>query len=238
MRRRLYGGILTGALVAVIVIAVILVLVLTKGDNQGTKNPNNQTQTGQESNNNNQDNDSNDDTNDDADENTGNNGNTDAGENDNNSGSNEDANGNDGAGDDEDADNDIGTGEEELAINEKIAALAIEQIGKGYEWGEEGPDNFDASGLIFYCYTQNGISIPRTIKEMATHGAEIDEKNMLPGDVVFFWNDTPGTEQFVGLYIGDGKIIIVSSRADAVQEISVDSDYYQKRFVSVRRFWE
>ena len=114
----------------------------------------------------------------------------------------------------------------------------MEQIGKGYEWGEEGPDNFDASGLIFYCYTQNGISIPRTIKEMATHGAEIDEKNMMPGDVVFFWNDTPGTEQFVGLYIGDGKIIIVSSRADEVQEISVDSDYYQKRFVSVRRFWE
>ena len=238
MRRRLYGGILTGALVAVIVVAVILVLVLTKGDDQGTKNPNNQTQTGQENNNNNQDNDSNDDTNDDAGENTGNNGNTDAGENDNNSGNNEDANGNDGAGDDEDADNDIGTGEEELAINEKIAALAIEQIGKGYEWGEEGPDNFDASGLIFYCYTQNGISIPRTIKEMATHGAEIDEKNMMPGDVVFFWNDAPGTEQFVGLYIGDGKIIIVSSRADAVQEISVDSDYYQKRFVSVRRFWE
>ena len=251
MRRRLYGGILTGALIGVIALAVVLVVIVTGKDDRGPSDYNAGTQTENEDKN---DADKNQGTNEDvnnngsddnngSNENEGTNGNTGSNENEGTNGNtgstgNEGTNGNTGSNENEGANGNTGSDEEDAeAINEKIAKLAIAQIGKGYEWGEEGPDNFDASGLIYYCYVQNGISIPRTIKEMATHGKEVDENNLKPGDVVFFYNDTPGTPQFVGLYVGEGKVIIVSSAADAVKEISVTSEYYQVRFVSARRFW-
>ncbi|HWB36530.1 MAG TPA: NlpC/P60 family protein, partial [Rugosimonospora sp.] len=52
----------------------------------------------------------------------------------------------------------------EVANPKALAALAwaVRQIGKPYEWGAEGPNSFDCSGLVQYIYKQLGKSLPRT----------------------------------------------------------------------------
>jgi len=254
MRKLLKGkGILIAALVGVVVLAVVLILILPGkeanapgGQNAGTQN---------EDTNKNEGTDENKGTTEDegTDENEGTT--EDEGTNEN-EGTTEDegTNENEGTTEDEGTDENEGTTEDEgidenegsnegntntdaSALNQKIAAFAIAQIGKGYEWGAEGPDNFDASGLIYYCFTENGISIPRVIKEQAAFGAEVSKENIQPGDVVFFWNDTPGTAQYVGIYVGDGKLIVVRNSTELVGELNMNSDYYNERLVCIRRFW-
>ena len=230
MRRRSGNGkaILIVAVVAVVILAIILLLILPGEEAKAPNSQNTGTQAGTQVGTND---------NDETDENEGSNENEGTGE---NEGSDE----NEGTGENEGSGENEGTGEnggsadtEANGINEKIAALAIEQIGKGYEWGAEGPVNFDASGLIYYCFVENGISIPRTIKDQSTHGTEVSKEDIQPGDVVFFWNDTPGTAQFVGLYVGDGTIIVVRSTTCLVGELPMASDYFNERLVCIRRFW-
>jgi hypothetical protein len=36
----------------------------------------------------------------------------------------------------------------------KIIALLTQQIGKPYEWSKSGPNSFDCSGMLYYCYNQ------------------------------------------------------------------------------------
>lgn len=44
-----------------------------------------------------------------------------------------------------------------------VAAVALQQLGKPYQWGAEGPDRFDCSGLTQYSYKHGmGVDIPRT----------------------------------------------------------------------------
>src|SRR5260370_1427912 len=41
-------------------------------------------------------------------------------------------------------------------------AAARAQLGKPYEFGKQGPDKFDCSGLVQHAYRQAGIELPRT----------------------------------------------------------------------------
>ena len=229
MRRRTKRRILVGTVVGVIALVVILVLVLLSEDAKAPGNQNSGNQSSTQVDDNDKDDNTGSDESDGSQENDGNTGNSGSQENEGNTG-NEGSQENQGGSENEGA-------IDATEINGKIAVLAIAQIGKGYEWGAEGPDNFDASGLIFYCFVENGISIPRTIKEQANYGKEVAKEDILPGDVVYFYNDTPGTAQFVGIYVGDGRIIVVRSTTCEVGELPMASDYFNERLVCIRRFW-
>ena len=44
--------------------------------------------------------------------------------------------------------------------------------GRPYVWAEEGPNNFDCSGFIYYMYGSMGIEIPRVAREQAKTGCD------------------------------------------------------------------
>ena len=95
--------------------------------------------------------------------------------------------------------------------------MSIIEIGKKYL---ETPYEFEANGskpgetmdcslLIQLIMKELGINISRTITEQYKEGKEINIKDIIPGDCIYF-DYGKGIED-VGLYIGNNKIIHASS---------------------------
>ena len=122
-------------------------------------------------------------------------------------------------------------------IGLKAAQVAVQQVGKPYQYGSAGPDSFDTSGLVQYCFKQCDISIPRSNGALADYGYLVDKDNILPGDAVFFWSTTPGTAEYLGIYIGDGKVVAALNSSKPVTQFDMNSSYYIEHFVFVRRFY-
>lgn len=86
----------------------------------------------------------------------------------------------------------------------KIAVdYATTQIGKPYEWGAEGPDSYDCSGLTSQAWASAGKPIPRTSQEQWKQLKHVDIKDMRPGDLIIYFDDA----SHVAMYLGDGAIV-------------------------------
>ena len=121
-------------------------------------------------------------------------------------------------------------------VGQDIVATAISTIGKPEAVAGSGPDGFDTTGLIYYCFRECGISAPRDIDGQFTYGVDVPEEFLQPGDVVFFYLETPGETEYVGIYTGNGNFIAVSSSKEAVVERSMSNEYYTERFIGARRY--
>ncbi|MEV3928028.1 C40 family peptidase [Streptomyces sp. NPDC049944] len=80
---------------------------------------------------------------------------------------------------------------------------AIEQIGKPYVWGAEGPESFDCSGLTSQAWSDAGRAIPRTSQEQWRELPRIPVGSLRPGDLVVYFPKAT----HVALYIGDGLVV-------------------------------
>lgn len=96
--------------------------------------------------------------------------------------------------------------------------VALTRIGMPYVWGATGPDSFDCSGLVMWAYKQVGIGTPRTALQQSLGGAPVELKDIMPGDVVTFYEDV----SHVGIYAGNGMMVHASTFGVPVkiQEIS------------------
>ncbi|MFE6041534.1 NlpC/P60 family protein [Streptomyces sp. NPDC056452] len=92
---------------------------------------------------------------------------------------------------------------------------AIEQIGKPYVWGAEGPDSFDCSGLTSQAWTAAGRSIPRTSQEQWRQLPKVPVESLRPGDLVVYFPRAT----HVALYIGDG-LVVQAPRPGATVKVS------------------
>ncbi len=126
--------------------------------------------------------------------------------------------------------------EPETPSANSVAALAQEQIGKPFVYGKAGPDEFDNSGLAYYCLTKNGISVPRRTGEQFRGGTAIAESDLTAGDLVFYWMETEGAAQYVGVYIGDGKFVAANNEDNPVRTYDMSMPYFQARFVGAVRY--
>lgn len=84
------------------------------------------------------------------------------------------------------------------AQRNQIVAAAWSKIGLPYLWGGTGPDAYDCSGFVQYCYAQAGISLPRVSESQGTVGTTTS--NPQAGDMVCWGHH-------IGIYIGDGMMI-------------------------------
>ncbi|MFG3348086.1 NlpC/P60 family protein [Streptomyces sp. NPDC048018] len=82
----------------------------------------------------------------------------------------------------------------------RFAAL---QIGKPYEWGAEGPDTYDCSGLTQRSWAVAGRELPRTSQEQWQTLPRVPLTELRPGDLVVYFPDAT----HVALYLGDGLVI-------------------------------
>jgi cell wall-associated NlpC family hydrolase len=104
-------------------------------------------------------------------------------------------------------------GAKESSAANHAVALAHEYLGTPYVFGGESTSGFDCSGLLQYIWAKQNVSIPRTTYDQFTAGTPVAQKNLVPGDAVFFKGSDPQTRNgkmlpgHVGIYIGNGDII-------------------------------
>ncbi|MCX4512733.1 NlpC/P60 family protein [Streptomyces sp. NBC_01619] len=110
---------------------------------------------------------------------------------------------------------------------EKVLSFARAQIGKPYVWGATGPSSFDCSGLTQAAWKAAGVDLPRTTWDQVKAGQSVATADLLPGDLVFFYDDI----SHVGIYIGDGKMIHAPKPGANVREESI---YYMPIYGSIR----
>ncbi|MFF1276351.1 NlpC/P60 family protein [Streptomyces marokkonensis] len=85
----------------------------------------------------------------------------------------------------------------------KAVAYATAQIGKPYQWGAEGPNTYDCSGLTSQAWISAGQGIPRTSQAQWKQLKRVDVRDMRPGDLIIYFGDA----SHVGMYVGDGVMV-------------------------------
>ncbi|MEV6351374.1 C40 family peptidase [Streptomyces hydrogenans] len=81
--------------------------------------------------------------------------------------------------------------------------FAVGQLGKPYEWGAEGPETYDCSGLTQRAWAAAGRDIPRTSQEQWAELPRVPLEELRPGDLVVYF---PGATH-VALYLGEGLVV-------------------------------
>ncbi|MFD3733253.1 NlpC/P60 family protein [Streptomyces sp. NPDC058632] len=89
------------------------------------------------------------------------------------------------------------------AAGDRALRYAVEQIGKPYEWGAEGPAAYDCSGLTSEAWGTAGTPVPRTSQEQWARLDRIPLDELRPGDLVVYFPDAT----HVALYLGDGMVV-------------------------------
>lgn len=120
---------------------------------------------------------------------------------------------------------------------EAVAYTAKAMLGVPYALGGDGPDTFDTTGFIRYCFAQNGISVSRSLSTQATTGEEVPVDDLRPGDVLFFWTSNEGEVEYPAIYIGGGKMIAARNSEHPVSEMNFNSPWFQERFLFARRYY-
>jgi hypothetical protein len=116
-----------------------------------------------------------------------------------------------------------------------VADLATNMIGRPYEWGAEGPNTFDCSGLTQYVFGKFGVDLPRRAVNQADVG-RLMERRLRRGDLVFFSSDTRRSlVTHVGIYEGGGVMVNASQRHGRVRRDDLNQAYWASRFMFARR---
>ena len=116
----------------------------------------------------------------------------------------------------------------------RAADLARKQMGKQYQWGASGPDKFDCSGLVYYVYGSLGVDLPRVSGDQASAGKHVDQKNLKPGDLVFFTLNGRGIDH-VGIYLGKSKFVHAPRRYMPVRTDSLNNSWWRRKYKGARR---
>lgn len=120
------------------------------------------------------------------------------------------------------------------AARQRILGVAERMVGTPYVLGGESPGGVDCSGLVQYAYQQAGIRVPRTT--VAQFQAGRPQRQVLPGDLLFFRTDGSGRVSHVGIYAGRGQMIHASSGSGRVRKVSLQQPYWRQRLAGGATF--
>jgi len=69
---------------------------------------------------------------------------------------------------------------------EELVGTALSLRGTPYRNGGSDPTGFDCSGFTQYVFALHGVALPRDVREQFRYGNAVSEKDLAPGDLVFF----------------------------------------------------
>jgi cell wall-associated NlpC family hydrolase len=116
-----------------------------------------------------------------------------------------------------------------LTLGQRVAKIALHEVGVPYRWGGESPSGFDCSGLVRWSYLRIGIALPHSSYALASSGRSVSRGHMRAGDVLVF-----DGEGHVGLYIGGGRMVHAPYSGRDVEIVPL-AGWYGSRFEGARR---
>lgn len=115
----------------------------------------------------------------------------------------------------------------------EIVSRAAKYKGVPYVFGGTTTKGFDCSGYVQYVFKDCKAKLPRLADEQALQGIFVTQKQLRPGDLVFFTTYAPGASH-VGIYAGDGQFWSASSSKGVILS-SLKDDYWKQRYYGARR---
>jgi peptidoglycan DL-endopeptidase CwlO len=115
-----------------------------------------------------------------------------------------------------------------------IVSTAMMLRGIRYRNGGSDPSGFDCSGFVQWVFAQNGIRLPREVRDQYDAGSKIDLRDVMPGDLLFFETVSRGASH-VGVAIGGDQFVHAPSSNGVVRVERFTGAYWSKRFVGARR---
>jgi hypothetical protein len=119
-----------------------------------------------------------------------------------------------------------------------VVETARHYLGVRYVLGGTTPKAFDCSGFIRYVFALHGLTLPRTAHEQAAYGIAPNERELEPGDLLFFYGGQGA--QHIAMYIGGDSIIHASSGGHRVMLARLSGSgshrtWFGQRLIAVRR---
>jgi uncharacterized protein YgiM (DUF1202 family) len=106
--------------------------------------------------------------------------------------------------------------------------------------GDTPKTGFSCIGFVSYVFRTLGIDMPGGLTEAIASYAKIRERELLPGDIVFFRNTLWKGVSHVAIYIGDGKVIHAENpnrgvNISAIRNDKVEGSYWQQHYLVAER---
>lgn len=119
---------------------------------------------------------------------------------------------------------------------EDIINFAKLYIGKPYIYGSTNLNvGTDCSGFTYAVFKHFGINLNRVSRDQYLNGIAVEKSNLMPGDLVFFAQDTKNISH-VGIYLGNNEYIhSTDSKNRGVMISSLNTDYAKKTYYGARR---
>lgn len=114
-----------------------------------------------------------------------------------------------------------------------IVDSAAKYNGVPYVFGGTTPKGFDCSGYVQFIFKKHNAQLPRVADEQVLKGLFVTQKQLRPGDLVFFTTYAPGASH-VGIYAGSGRFWHTSS-SKGVMLSSLQDVYWKPRYYGARR---
>ena len=115
-----------------------------------------------------------------------------------------------------------------------IVATAMMLRGVPYRNGGSDLSGFDCSGFVQWVFAQNGVRLPREVREQFEAGKKIDVRDVTPGDLLFFETVGRGASH-VGVAIGGDQFVHAPSSSGVVRVEKFTARYWARRLVGARR---
>jgi hypothetical protein len=87
----------------------------------------------------------------------------------------------------------------------RAVAFALAQQGKPYQWGTEGPEAYDCSGLTWAAWRAAGVTIPRTAAGQLAALPRV-RGPLEPGDLLIYRSAGP-SGRHVAMVVGSGRMV-------------------------------
>jgi cell wall-associated NlpC family hydrolase len=117
----------------------------------------------------------------------------------------------------------------------QVVTEAERFVGLPYLWAGTSGYGFDCSGLTYMIYRQFGITLARDAADQARAGRPVSQRDLAPGDLVFFAFGGGGIDH-VGVYAGFGLMIDAPETGRSVEVVPLSAPGLEAGYAGARRY--